>query len=115
MRRTIVLGSGLLACCVLGACSLTSQEGGIASVAMQGEGEGGYWVHDHFRNEGRRAGPFDTVEEARRVAGQHNATHHFGTRTAYVSSRADGLGGWHRLDPGAPTPWHFLGKPRDLP
>ncbi len=115
MRRRIVLTTAGIACCALGACSLHSHEGGIASVAMQGAGEGGYWVHDHFKNEARRAGPFETVEEARRVAGQHNATHHFGTRTAYVSSRADGMGGWHRLEPAARTPWHLLGKPRSLP
>lgn len=103
------------AACALGGCALDEHEGGIAAIAMEGPGDGGYYAHEHMHNLGLRSGPFETLGEAERVAGMHNAVHHFGTRTAYVSGRADGLGDWHRLEMGAPTPWWFLGKPRELP
>lgn len=108
----MVVGSaGLL----MGGCALDEHEGGIAGVLMEGEGAGGYYVHEHMHNLGLRSGPFATLEEAEEVAGEHNAVHHFGTRVAYVSERADGLGDWHRLEMGWPTPWGIAGKPRELP
>lgn len=98
----------------LGGCSLSQQEGGIAGVAAEGPGEG-FWVHEHMGNRALREGPFTSEGEAQRVAGEHNAVHHFGTRTAYVSGRRDGLGGWLPSERGWESPWGLLGKPREMP
>ncbi len=100
---------------VLGGCAIDEHEGGIAGILMDGPGDGGYYVHEHLHNLGLRTGPYDTLAEANEVAGEHNAVHHMGTRVAYVSERADGLGDWHRMAMGWETPWHVIGKPRELP
>lgn len=114
MRRAgLLIGVGVVVG-TMGGCSLTQQEGGIASVVMEGSGEG-FWVHEHMGNRALREGPYGTEGEAQRVAGGHNAVHHFGTRTAYVSSRRDGLGGWLPSERGWESPWGVLHKPREMP
>ncbi len=115
MRTRIGLGVLAVGGLLLAGCALDEQEGGIASVLMEGEGDGGYWVHEHMHNLGLRSGSFETLEEAQEVAAEHNAVHHMSTRTAYVSERADGLGAWHRGEMNARTQWELIGRPRELP
>jgi len=104
-----------IACVALGGCSLSEHAGGIEGVAMQGPGDGSYWVHEHDHNRALGAGPFQTEVEAQKVAGEHNAVYHMGTRSAYVSTRRDGLDAWVLSDRGWETPWGLVAKPRDLP
>ena len=115
MRTRIGLGVLAVGGLLLGGCALDEQEGGIASVLADGAGDGGYWVHEHMHNLGLRSGSFETLEEAEEVAAEHNAAHHMGTRTAYVSERADGLGAWHRAEMPGATDWELAAKPRELP